>query len=305
MVPRMTIEVAPAARHGPSRGPLVFRLEERLGERWPFVLFLVPALLLLAFAQVWPLALSFVVSFRDWTLSRSQVPGPFVGLANYRHAFQDGVFLGSAAFTVSFAIASTLLRLARTLLMLPMVVAPVAVGTIWRMMLSARVGPVNKLLAAVGIDGPNWLGDPTWARVSLVMIDAWQWTPFVTIIYTAALTSLPAEVLRAASVDGASPLQIFRLVVWPMLLPVTLLVAMFRLIDSLLTLDMIFTTTYGGPGFATHTLSFWIYQQGLRYFNISYAAATSWLLLLGCMAVALGLLAWRYRVMRWQTGRDV
>ena len=73
-----------------------------------------------------------------------------------------------------------------------------------------------------------------------------------------------------------------------MLLPVTLLIAMFRLIDSLLTLDLVFTTTFGGPGFATHTLSFWIYQQGLRYFNISYAAAMSWILLVGCMMVAGG-----------------
>src|SRR5262249_2357326 len=177
------------------------------------------------------------------------------------------------------------------------------VGTIWRMLLSARVGPVNKLLAALGIDGPNWLGDPTWAVVSLILIDAWEWLPFVTIIYIAALTSLPREVLKAASVDGASRRQIFVSVIWPMLLPVTVLVAMFRLIDSLLTLDLVFTTTFGGPGFATHTLSFWIYQQGLRYFNISYAAATSWLLLIACMLGAGVFLLWRRRLMRWQVGR--
>jgi ABC-type sugar transport system permease subunit len=306
-----------------NRPPPFYRLEDVLGERLPLILFLVPAVIVLAFAQVWPLLASLIDSFRDWSLSRSPLPGPFIGLANYRHALSDNVFLGSVAFTVGFACASTLLqlvfglalalltvgeglrlRLVRTLLMLPMVVAPVAVGTIWRMLLAARVGPINKGLAAIGIDGPNWLGDPTLARLSLVLIDAWQWTPFVTVIYTAALTALPSEVLKAASVDGASIWQIFRLIVWPMLLPVTVLVAMFRLIDSLLTLDVIFTTTLGGPGFATHTLSFWIYQQGLRYFNISYAAATSWLLLIGCMLVAFGFLLWRRRIMAWQLSRE-
>jgi multiple sugar transport system permease protein len=306
----------------PAHRPFVLRAETAMGETWPFVLFLLPAVVVIAVAQAWPLATSLVISFYDWSLARSPQPGPFIGLGNYAKAFTDGVFLGSVTFTVGFAIASTLLQMSlglclalltvgeglrlkatRTLLMLPMVVAPVAVGTMWRMILSARVGPVNKGLESIGIAGPNWLGDPGWAMVSLVLIDAWQWTPFVAIIYTAALVSLPSDVVKAASVDGAGGFQIFRMIVWPMLLPVTILVAMFRFIDALLTLDVIFTTTFGGPGFATHTLSFWIYQQGLRYFNISYAAAMSWLMLLGCVTIAAGFLAWRRRVMSWQFAR--
>jgi multiple sugar transport system permease protein len=308
-----------------TRASVIYRIEERLGERGPFILILLPALIVIGVAQAWPLATSLVISFFDWSLARSPRIGPFIGFGNYARALTDGVFLGSVAFTVGFAVATTLLqmslglalalltvgdalrlRLSRTLLMLPMVVAPVAVGTMWRMILSARVGPLNKGLAAIGIQGPNWLGDPAWARVSLVLVDAWQWTPFVAIIYAAALTSLPADVIKAASVDGANRFQIFRLIVWRMLLPVTILVAMFRFIDALLTLDLIFTTTFGGPGFATHTLSFWIYQQGLRYFNISYAAATSWLMLVFCIVIASGFLVWRRRVMTWQiaeTGR--
>ena len=200
-----------------ANGPLLFRLEARLGETGVLLAFLLPALVLLVFAQFYPLVYSAVISFYDWTLSRSPLPGGFVGLANYEKAIADHVFVGSITMTVVFAISSTLLqmslglglalltvgeglalKLGRTLLMLPMVVAPVAVGTIWRMLLSARVGPVNQLLASLGIDGPNWLGDPTWAVVSLILIDAWEWLPFVTIIYIAALTSLPGEVLKAA-----------------------------------------------------------------------------------------------------------
>ena len=83
-------------------------------------------------------------------------------------------------------------------------------------------------------------------------------------------------------------------------MPVTTLILLFRFIDALLTLDIVFTTTFGGPGFKTHTISFWIYQQGLRYFNISYAAATSWLLLIACLLIAIGILFWRRRLISWQ-----
>lgn len=304
------------------RSGWIGRIESRLGENAVLGLFLVPALVVVTAAQFYPLVSSAIISLFDWTLSRSPTIGPFVGLANYRRTFADPVFAGSLSFTVIFAVASTaielalglgialltvgeayVLRLTRTLLMLPMVVAPVAVGTIWRMILSARVGPLNRFLASIGIDGPNWLGDPTWAVISMIMIDVWEWTPFATIILTAALTSLPSEVLRAASVDGAGRWVSFRFIVLPMILPVILLVAMFRLIDALLTLDVIFTTTAGGPGFTTYTLSFWVYQQGLKYFNISYAAASSWVLLFACIAVAAVFLYWRRRVTSWQVSR--
>jgi ABC-type sugar transport system permease subunit len=297
------------------------RLEGLLGERGAFLLLLAPAVVVLVLAQAYPLAYSAVISLFDWSLAKSPTPGAFIGFANYAKVASDHVFLGAIGFTVLLALCSTLiqltlglvialltlgesrsLRIGRTLIMMPMVVAPIAVGTMWRMILSARVGPVNKALAMIGIDGPNWLGDPAWAVVSLILIDAWEWTPFVIIIFSAALTSLPGDVLRAAAVDGATPWQRFRLIMLPMLLPVILLVAMFRLIDGLLTLDVVFTTTGGGPGFTTHTLSFWVYQQGLRYFNISYAAATSWLLLFGCLIVAAIFLVLRRHVSFWQSG---
>lgn len=305
-----------------GRSNWIGRVEDRLDENFILGLFLLPALIAVTAAQFLPLVSSAIISLFDWTLSRSPTIGPFVGIANYQRTFTDPVFAGSLSFTIIFAVASTVielalglgialltvgegyaLRLTRTLLMLPMVVAPVAVGTIWRMILSARVGPLNQFLASIGIDGPNWLGDPTWAVISMIMIDVWEWTPFATIVLTAALTSLPPELLRAASVDGAGRWVSFRFIVFPMILPIILLVAMFRLIDALLTLDVIFTTTSGGPGFTTYTLSFWVYQQGLKYFNISYAAASSWVLLFACIAVATIFLYWRRHVTSWQVSR--
>lgn len=306
----------------PRPAGLVSQLEKRLGDNGTLLLFLVPSLVLVIAAQFYPLAYSAVISLFDWSLARSPTIGPFIGLDNYVRTFNDPIFGGTLTYTIIFALSSTALQLAcglgialltvgetytmrltRTLLMLPMVIAPIAVGTIWRMILSARVGPLNQALAAIGIDGPNWLGDPLWAAFSLIMIDAWEWTPFVAVTLTAALTSLPGDLLRAASVDGAGRWKTFRYIVFPMILPVVVLVAMFRLIEAFLTLDIVFTTTAGGPGYATHTLSFWIYQQGLKYFNISYAAASSWIMLLACLAIALGFLAWRRHVSKWQVAR--
>jgi ABC-type sugar transport system permease subunit len=298
----------------------MWRRFERLGgERGVLLLFVLPGLFMLLAAQFYPLAWSFWVSLLDWSLARGPEPRGFAGLANYAHAFSDPIMLGSIRTTVLLALGTTavqmvagfalawltvgetrLLRLSRTLLILPMVIAPIAAGTMWRMLLSARVGFINRGLALIGIGGPDWLGNPVLALISLVFIDAWEWIPFVTIIYAAALASLPTEPIAAAAVDGATPWQSFRYVVLPMLLPVTVLVLMFRLIDALLTLDVVFTTTFGGPGFSTYTVGFWIYQQGLRYFNISYAAACSWLLLLACLLIAGGLLAWRRHIVREQ-----
>ncbi|MBX6322628.1 MAG: sugar ABC transporter permease [Rhodospirillaceae bacterium] len=288
-------------------------------EQRVLILFLAPAVLILAVTQFWPLVYSARLSLIDWTLARSPRPGPFVGLANYAKALHDPVFIDSVGVTAVYALTATALeiviglalalalvgerfavKLSRTILILPMVIAPVAVGTMWRMMLSAQAGPINHLLGLLGIDGPDWLGDPDWALVSVILIDVWEWTPFVMVIYVAVLTALPEELSLAAKVDGASRWQVLRHVVLPLMMPVSVLVVMFRLIDAILTLDVIVTTTFGGPGYRTYTLSFWIYQQGLRYFNVSYAAATSWLLLGGCLTVAVGLLLWRRCVARWQ-----
>jgi ABC-type sugar transport system permease subunit len=294
-------------------------LEQRIGERGILIAFMVPAVAITILAQFYPLFYSLWISFVDWTLTRSIEPGPFVGLANYGKMGTDSVLVQTIGRTILFGVSSTAasvvlgfilayftvgerpaVRVARTILILPMVIAPVAVGTIWRMMLSARVGPINEVLRGIGLPAPDWLGDPRLAVLSIIIIDVWEWTPFVFVIFAAAISSLPSEVLRAAEVDGATPLQILWRIVLPMLAPVGLLVVMFRLLDALLTLDIVFTTTFGGPGFATHTLSFWIYQQGLRYFNISYAAAISWATMLGCLILVVGLLVWRARISRWQ-----
>jgi len=263
------------------------------------LVFIAPALALLVVSQLYPLAQSLWLSLVDWALARSPEPGGFVGLDNYAKALADPVFRGAFGLSCLIALAATsveivlglivalclvgegrAVRLTRTVLILPMVIAPVAVGTLWRMLLNGRSGPINYGLSLIGIQAPDWLGQPVTAVMSIIGIDIWQWTPYVMIVLVAALSTLPEEVYAAAAVDGGGRWQLFRYITLPLLTPALLLVLMFRLVDTFMILDTVYTTTFGGPGFSTHTLSFYIYQQGLRYYNLSYAAAASWLLLI-------------------------
>lgn len=279
--------------------------------RWQFrhdlpwsIAFVLPAFIVVVVVQFYPLIYSAWLAFQDWTLTDSPTPEGFIGLANFSAMLQDPTFqravMNSVYITGSAIIVEMLLgvglayltvgsswrmRAVRTILIMPMVIAPVAAGTLWRMMLNTRAGLVNHLLSMIGIDGPEWLASANWALVSVVMMDVWQWTPFVLLVTAAAITSIPDELLEAASIDGATRWQTFWKVEFPLLLPLLALTLMFRMLDSLLSLDAVYSLTFGGPGFSTYTLTFYIYTLGLRNFNFGDAAAASWLFMAFAAAV--------------------
>ena len=162
-------------------------IKNNFHEQFGLVLFILPAVVILLFSQLYPLLYSLVMSFRDWALARSLQPGGFVGLQNYMTALKDPLLLNAVRISVIFAFFSTtftillgftlayftvgeniLMRLSRSLLIIPMVIAPVASGTLWRMMLNPRTGLINQLLGFVGIKGPVWLGTPTLALFSVI-----------------------------------------------------------------------------------------------------------------------------------------
>jgi ABC-type sugar transport system permease subunit len=193
-------------------------------------LFLLPASLMVVGIQLLPLLYSFYLSFQNWVLLQSASPQGFVGLANFEFALQDPTFTRTILFTL-FLTSTTVpmqillgtglaylvignsrfLHISRGLLVLPMVVAPIAIGTLWRLLYNDSAGPINNhLLNLIGVVGPNWLGDSFWAKIAIVIIEIWQWTPFVFIVIAAALTTIPQDVMQAAQVDGASRLQLFR-----------------------------------------------------------------------------------------------
>jgi multiple sugar transport system permease protein len=262
-----------------------------------------PALVYVLAVAVWPLVQGVDNSFYDYSLLRPAKTA-FIGLDNYRalwineearRSIVTTALFTLAAVTTEFLIGmglalllwrdSLFQRVCLALLLIPVTVTPVVVGLVFRALLASDYGMIGYYLAAWGLSHPRGLlGDPATALATLVGVDAWQWGPFMALILLAGLKSLPVDVLEAAEADGATPLQRFRLVILPMLLPAIFLALVLRTMDAFRVFDIVFATTNGGPADATNVLMIYAVKQGLEFFNIGFAAALANVMIL-CIAV--------------------
>lgn len=283
-------------------------------------MFLVPSLALLALVAIGPFVYAVVLGFTDLSYAIPDRNGSFVGLDNYRRMLGDDPVLWDSVFTtlkfvtaavsiefvLGFAVAllfySHLLhrRLVLTLALIPMMLAPVAVGLLWKLMLQGEFGLVTHYLHRLGLLGEESavLGDPGLALTAIVMIDIWQWTPFVILVMLAGLLSLPREPFEAAIMDGAGRLRVFRDVTVPLLRPIIALVLLLRAIDAFKEFDKTFILTGGGPGTATDLLSIHIYRVAFRDWDLGYASVCAFMV----YAVVLILCTAFHRAMTWQSG---
>jgi multiple sugar transport system permease protein len=259
---------------------------------------MVPGVLFLAVFAIYPSVYSLVISFFRWNLN-DPLGKRFADIHNYRLLVKDPAFWHSVRVTLEYVASVTVLefglglglallffrsfpgdKFLRALLILPMVVAPVVVGLLWRYMLNVQFGVVNYIVDLLGFSRVDFLGDPSWALPTLILVDVWQWTPFIFLIMLAALQGIPEDILEAARVDGAKPVRIFFEHMLPLLrYPIAVAVAL-RMIDAFRVYDFIFMTTRGGPIDKTSTLSWQIYDAGFKSFDIGYASAYSWLMLI-------------------------
>lgn len=154
-----------------------------------------------------------------------------------------------------------------------MVTTPVAVGMIWMLIFEPSIGLANHLLSQIGIDPLVWLGDQKIALEALIIVDTWEWTPMVALIVMAGLSAVPSEPYESAKIDGANSWQMLWKITIPMISSTILVAALLRLIDILKTFDIIYSTTQGGPGFATETINIYGYLQAFQYFNFGLASA--------------------------------
>jgi multiple sugar transport system permease protein len=168
----------------------------------------------------------------------------------------------------------------RLIVFLPMMLAPFVVGLFWRFMFDQTFGIVNYLLTQIGLPAIPWLIDPFWARVAVVIVDVWQWTPFATLLVLAGLGTVPYELLEAATLDRASNWMKFRQIYWPYLRFPLLLALLFRSIDTLKMFDNPFILTGGGPGNFTTTLSILGYRYQIMFFSVGMAATISWIVVI-------------------------
>ena len=178
----------------------------------------------------------------------------------------------------------------RTLFILPMMIAPVVVGLMWRYMYHPTVGTFNRTLKSLGLDGVDWLGQH--ALMSVIIADIWQWTPFIFILTLAALQSLPQSALEAARIDGASGWQQIWHIKLPLMMPVLIVTCLLRLIDAFKVLEVILVMTEGGPGLSTEILALRISRTATEFRELGVAAAMSNYLLIMLLVVTLAMVAY-------------
>ena len=255
-----------------------------------------PALLAMIAIFIYPLGYSFVMSFHRWDLSATSQE--FLGLANYTDTLTSPEFHQSLRNQVIFSVASIGievvagmaiavlvngklrgLRAARTLLLIPPMIAPAVVGLNFRWLFNGQYGFVDALLRACHLPEIPWLSDPNWALVSVIIADVWQNTPLMVLIFLAGLQSLPQESLEAAAVDGASAWDIFWEIVLPLLRPVIMIALMLRIIDTFRTFDVVWLMTQGGPGGATNLITVDAYLMAFQGVDFGHAAAVSYIAL--------------------------
>jgi multiple sugar transport system permease protein len=259
-------------------------------------LFVVPALLYMGAVVLYPLLYSAWASLTNLRLTSPLTR--FVGLDTYAEALGNAqlhnAVIVTAIFLASAVIAETLLGFAlalsfsrmrgshpimRALIMLPMMATPVTVGLVWKLMLNSEFGILGYLGEVAGFGRILWLSDPTLALVSIILMDIWQWTPFMFLILLAGLEGLPADLFEAAKVDGAKPVQILWRITLPLMGRITAIAVAFRLMFAIATFDSVFVLTKGGPALGTDLITLFIQREGLVNLNIASASAVSFLVL--------------------------
>jgi multiple sugar transport system permease protein len=270
----------------------------RVSDRWLAVGFISPAMLLLLSMSVFPLLWALYLSFTDYSATRGG-PARWIGFGNYTAVLTSSQVHQRALTTLIYVVGAVALQtvlgftiaylisrrthgrgLLTTLFLVPMMLSPVVVGLFWRFMLDAQFGVVNSMLGSLGLGQVEWLTQRRTALLSLVVVDTWQWTPFIMLIALAGLTAVPKYLYEAASIDRASEWFRFRTITLPLVWPLLLIAVLFRAIEAFRLFDLVYILTSGGPGVSTETLSFHVYKVAFLGFNTGTASAYGILMVL-------------------------
>lgn len=273
---------------------------------WMLV-FLGPNLTVFFVFVVVPVVGALVLSFFQWDLTS---PPQFVGLANFYKIGSDPQVLNSLLRTLTLLVGGVLpavigsfliavlinvqfigYRVIRTLYFMPIIISFVASALLWSWIFNPRSGPINAVLGFVGIEGPDWIGSPTTAIWSVVIVLIWMRLPIGILLYLAALQNVNQSLVEAARIDGASGFDILRYILWPAVRPVTQLVTITTTQAVLFeSFDVVKVMTEGGPLYSTNILIKHIYETAFRQFEFGYASAMATILFLIVLLVAAALI---------------
>ncbi len=257
--------------------------------------FLLPSAIWILIFTIFPLLYAIYTSFFSFRFGKIN---QFVGGANYVRLFTDANVRGALWVTFYFVIITVSVEMLlgfalallfnneikgknvfRAIMTLPLFATPVAMGYLGITLYYEINGPVNEFIKALGGTAIPWLSNPTWAPVAVMIIDIWQWTPFVFLVALAGLQGLPDDLYEAAKVDGGSSLQVFRFITLPLMAPILWLILLLRMVEAFKVFDIPTSLTLGGPGRATEVYSLFTYRTALRFFDHGFAATQGFLLL--------------------------
>ena len=287
-----TIEaVTPRVYAGtPRRGPITRLLED---ERWLSAFLLLPTILLLGLFIAYPFIKGVLLAVTD---TKVGIPGSFVGFANFEKLWHDYIFRTAVYNTFLYTFVTTVFKLVlglwlalllnrhfkgkafvRAFILLPFIIPTVLSTFAWKWMFYPTFSVINWLLFHLGIISGriNWLGDPDLAIISVMIVNVWLGVPFYAISLLAGLQTISPELHEAAAIDGARAWNRFRYVTWPLLLPVTMVVVLFSVIQTFADFQLVYVLTGGGPANHTHLFATYAYQIGVGTGLLSEGAAIS------------------------------
>ena len=271
-----------------------------------FVWCVAPSLAVLALITLLPSLYLLVTSFTQLNLTRPETQWNFSQpLESYRQILADSrhhnslwVQVKLSFWTVLFQVLiglllalllnmrSGLIEALRTVFLIPMVLPTIVVAIIWKVIYTPDISPMHGVFRAIGWNVPALITDPNWALTAIIIADTWEWFPFTMLMVLAALQMMPQEILDAAKVDGATPLQLTFYITLPFLQGVLLVAGLFRLIDSIKAFPLIFILTDGGPGNVTEVTNYYSYLQAFNFSFLGFSSAITVVLLAASVALS-------------------
>lgn len=292
----------PQSPHPAGRRSVLARFGPSNRVVFPWVL-MAPTLIILFAIGIYPFLYSLYIAGQNVILSKPYIPRYFVGLYQYQALMQDPEFWHALRTTLVFTLEAVFVEfwlglglallfqrslrgasIMRLFILIPMILPPLVAALIWRYMFYPGAGLVTYYVGgitrALGLGEIAFLSDPTIAFQTLVFVDIWEWTPFMFLMLSAGLASIPRQPYEAAEIDGASSWRVFWTITMPLLRPAILIAVVIRTMDAFRTYELIVIMTRGGPGNATSTMNIFLTKTGLEFFDASKAAALSLIMMM-------------------------
>lgn len=257
-----------------------------------YAITIAPYFLIMLVLTAIPVIFLIYISFTGLKLTNLNGTFSLTGLSNYIQLATDQRFLHSMWVTIKFIVFQVVIQLVlgfliallinsikkgstiiKSLFVIPLVVPPVLVGLIFRVLCTPQLGGIGWILDILGLPAIDWLSSPTAAFWAVIMAAVWVWTPYVILMYSAALETMPKEPFEAAKIDGASFIQMTYYITIPLLKPITYIVIFFRILEAMAIFPIIYTMTSGGPAQATEPTNYLVFQNAFHYYKIGYAAS--------------------------------